>query len=62
MPFMTKQEVLHEIARYCSQEFFVKYSEQIYRCYRREYEVFFDDAFDFIGTLVEQFKDFYGEE
>lgn len=55
--------VMYEISRYCSDDFFKKHSEEIYLCYRREYEPYLGEhAFDDIKNIVEKFKDFWGEE
>ena len=55
--------VAHEIKQYCSEEFFKKHFEEIYRCYRLEYEPYFDDrAFGMIKEIVKNFQEMYGEE
>ena len=56
-------EVYREIRRHCSENFYKKYSEKIYRCYREEYEPLFGkDAIKDIKRIVEEFRDFFGEE
>lgn len=55
--------VYHEIAQHCSEEFFKKYGEDMYVCYRHEYEPYFGErAFGFIKNMVQEFKDMHGED
>ena len=61
--YASKAEVYLEIRRHCSKEFFNKYSDKIYFCYRKEYEPLFGKrAFNDIKKIVQEFKDFFGEE
>jgi hypothetical protein len=55
--------VMHEIRRYCSDNFLKKHFEEMYFCYRRDYEPLFGErAFGDIKDIVEDFKAFYGED
>jgi hypothetical protein len=61
--YALKSAVMHEISRYCSDNFLKKHFEEMYLCYRKEYEPLFGErAFDDIKDIVEDFKAFYGEE
>ena len=61
--YASEAEVFQEIRRHCSESFYKRRAVQIYRCYRREYEPFFGKrAFNDIKKIVQDFKDFYGEE
>ena len=55
--------VIHEMKQYCSEEFFKNHYEQMYLCYRIEYEPYFDErAFGMIKEIVRNFQEMYGEE
>lgn len=61
--YAMKSAVLHEIRQHCSADFFMKHGDQIYKCYRKEYEPYFGErAFGYIKEIVQNFKDFWGEE
>lgn len=61
--YASKDAVMHEISRHCSDNFFKKYFKEMYLCYREEYEPYFGEcAFDDIKRIVQEFKDFFGEE
>ena len=61
--YAMRTAVFHEIRQYCSAEFFMKYGDKIYKCYRKEYEPYFGErAFGYIKEIVQEFKDMFGEE
>ena len=63
MDFMAMRDVYHRIHELCSDEFYYKHSDQIYKCLKREYYYVFDEITDKdIQEVVQEFKDFYGEE
>ena len=61
--YAMKIAVLHEIRQHCSADFFMKYGDKMYKCYRKEYEPYFgENAFGYIKEIVQEFKDLFGEE
>lgn len=61
--YAKRGEVIHEIKRHCSEEFFKKHFEKLYLCYRLEYEPLFGErAFGMIKEIVKNVQEMYGEE
>ena len=61
--YAMKIAVLHEIRQHCSANFFMKYGDKMYKCYRKEYERYFvERAFGYIKEIVQEFKDLFREE
>lgn len=63
MSFMGMRHIYHRISQYCSDKFYRKYADQMYKCIRDEYLMMFGDLTEEqIKKVVEEFKDFFGEE
>ena len=63
MSFMLKHSVYQKVRSLCSEQFYYKYSDAIYKVLEREYLWVFDEITDKdIEHVVQEFKDFYGEE
>ena len=55
--------VIHEMKQHCSEEFLKNHYEEMYLCYRLEYESLFGKrAFGMIKEIVKNFQEMYGEE
>ena len=63
MSFMRKYSIYQTVHSLCSDNFYYKYSDEIYKVLEREYLWVFDEVTDEdIKHVVQEFKDFYGED
>ena len=63
MSFEEKRWIYHQIHKHCGDIFYYNHSEQIYRVIQEEY-LWLDLRVDeeTIAKVVQEFKDFWGEE
>ena len=63
MPFMLSHTVYQKVRSLCSEKFYYKHSDAIYKTLEREYLWLFGKITDKdIKHVVQEFKDFWGED
>jgi hypothetical protein len=63
MSFESKRYIYHRIGQYCSDKFYRKYADTIYKAIQEDYLWMFGDVTEEqIAKVVQGFKDFFGEE
>jgi hypothetical protein len=63
MPFMLSHSVYQKVRSLCSEKFYYKHSDAIYKTLEKEYFMMFGEVTEKdIEHVVQEFKDFFGEE